>query len=66
MSDEIKQLIKEQADKIRAELVRSGFVSYLFGEPLDMTDPDSVLVAAVSKAQFEGIRGKVISGTVLT
>ena len=65
MSDDVKQLIKGQADKIREELISSGFVSYLFGEPLDMMDADSVLVAAVSKARFEGIRGKCLTAEVV-
>lgn len=50
MSDEyIKQIIKDRAAQIRAE-VEGGM---LYGKPVDMNDPDAVLVAAVVKAEME-------------
>jgi len=52
--DEMKiQLIKQYADEIRAELAKDGQVAYLFGEPFDKNDPDSVLVAAVLIEQIK-------------
>ena len=56
MSEEVKKLIKDHADRIRDNLSREGYMSTLYGEPLDMSDPDSVLVAAVAKALITGIK----------
>jgi hypothetical protein len=53
MEDNVKMLIKKDADRIRESLVSDGMVGYLYGEPLDMSDPDSVLVAAVAKLTIQ-------------
>ena len=49
MDEYKKQIIKDMADKYRAELVNGR----LYGEPIDMNDADMVLVAAVCKAVHE-------------
>lgn len=53
MSEYAKTIIKAEADRIRQELIAPGHVGMLYGEPIDMNDPDAVLVAAVWKAKHE-------------
>jgi hypothetical protein len=59
MSDYVQQLIKKQADKIRAEICPDGMIAELFGEPFDPNNPDHVLVAAVGRAEQKALQDKL-------
>jgi hypothetical protein len=53
MTDNIKKLIKEKADRIKMGLVKDGCIANLFGEPFDANDPDSVILALHYRYQEE-------------
>jgi hypothetical protein len=53
MSESVKRLIESYAKDIKEKINKPGTVSLLFGEPIDMDDPDAVLVAAVCMTQQE-------------
>lgn len=49
MEEYVRKIITDESAKIRAELQNA----ILYGEPMDMSDPDMVIVAAVWKARQE-------------
>lgn len=54
MDNYTRNLISVMAKRIKDDLKsKDGTVSILYGEPLDLDDPDSVLVAAVCKIEAE-------------
>jgi hypothetical protein len=53
MTDKVKDLIKQKADRIKMGLVTDGCMATLFGEPFDANDPDSVILALHYRYQEE-------------
>jgi hypothetical protein len=59
VSEYTKTIIKREADRIRQEIAREGYITTLFGEPVDISNQDAVLVAAVYLEQQKGNLNRV-------
>jgi hypothetical protein len=52
MEEYVKQIIKDRAEQIRKEVAKG----VLYGEPIDLNNPDMVLVAAVANEELKQLR----------
>lgn len=56
-SDKVKALVAEYAGLLRKQIANRG--SSIFGEPMDATDPDTLLLVAYQAGKSKGYKDAV-------